>query len=222
MKQIIPFTKNITFKSKIGELTSISLDNDLTLKGEDIITGNFYINGTYKMDGTILNPEKYSYKIPVEIAISDDYDTFDSTIDIDDFEYEVEDDTLKIKILVAIDNLVKKEKRKQEYIEDLDKEEKETNEEIIDKIDKELKQEINNTEEVENNRKESKTFLEKKEEIKNEKDEFLTYSIYIVKEEDTINKIKEKYNITEEVLKDYNTLEDLKPGMKLIIPSTND
>ena len=222
MKQIIPFTKNITFKSKIGELTSISLDNDLTLKGEDIITGNFYINGTYKMDGTILNPEKYSYKIPVEIAISDDYDTFDSTIDIDDFEYEVEDDTLKIKILVAIDNLVKKEKRKQEYIEDLDKEEKETNEEIIDKIDKELKQEINNTEEVENNRKETKTFLEKKEEIKNEKDEFLTYSIYIVKEEDTINKIKEKYNVTEEVLKDYNTLEDLKPGMKLIIPSTND
>ena len=34
--------------------------------------------------------------------------------------------------------------------------------------------------------------------------------------------LEEKYNVTEEVLKDYNTLEDLKPGMKLIIPSTND
>ena len=43
MKQIIPFTKDITFKNTIGDLVSISLDNDLQLKGEDLITGNFYV-----------------------------------------------------------------------------------------------------------------------------------------------------------------------------------
>ena len=45
MKQIIPFTKDITFKNTIGDLVSISLDNDLQLKGEDLITGNFYVKG---------------------------------------------------------------------------------------------------------------------------------------------------------------------------------
>lgn len=35
MRQIVPFKKDITFKSKIGELVSISLDHDLTLKDDD-------------------------------------------------------------------------------------------------------------------------------------------------------------------------------------------
>ena len=48
MKQIIPFTKDITFKNTIGDLVSISLDNDLQLKGEDLITGNFYVKGKLK------------------------------------------------------------------------------------------------------------------------------------------------------------------------------
>src|SRR5574344_1609212 len=111
MKQIIPFTKDIVFKSTIGELTSISLDHDLQLKGEDLITGNFYIKGKYKLTTASQIEEDFSYKVPCEIAISDDYDTFDATIDIDDFYYEVvEEEILKVNIAVAIDNLIKKEK----------------------------------------------------------------------------------------------------------------
>ena len=212
MKQTIPFTKDITFKSKIGELTSISLDNDLVLKGEDLIVGNFYINGTYKMLDTVLNPEKYSYKIPVEIAISDEYDTYDATIDIDDFEYEVEEDTLKIKVVVAIDNLVKKEE-----VEDMN------SKDDLDTLEKEMEDKIITSKEVENNIKintdNRKTFLEKKEELKDQEDKYLTYSIYIVKEEDTLALIKEKYKVSEEEISDYNDINDFKPGMKLVIPS---
>src|SRR5574344_1491471 len=91
MKQIIPFTKDIVFKSTIGELTSIALDHDLQLKGEDLITGNFYIKGKYKLTKASQLEEDFSYKIPCEIAISDDYDTFDATIDIDDFYYDDKD-----------------------------------------------------------------------------------------------------------------------------------
>ena len=213
MRQTIPFTKDITFKSTIGELTSISLDHDLTLKGEDLITGNFYISGTYKTEGTILDPEKYSYKIPATIAVSDEYDTFDSTIDIDDFEYEIKDDVLKVKIVVAIDNLVKKEKEEKTDEIEIDKKEN-----IIEKVDKQLEESIENTDEVRDNKK-VKTFLETKEEVKKEKDTYLTYSVYIVGENDTVNKIKEKYNVTEEMLKGYNDLENFAPGVKLIIPS---
>ena len=211
MKQTIPFTKDITFKSKIGELTSISLDNDLTLKGEDLITGNFYISGTYKMQGTVLNPEKYSYKIPVEIEISKEYDTYDATIDIEDFEYETDEDVLKVKITVAINNLVKKEEEQ--------KEEKE--EEIEEKnkdMENELRLEIENSSEVIDNVP-KKTFLETKEELKNQEDNYLTYSIYIVKEDDTLTSIKDKYKVSEEDIAEYNDINDFKPGIKLLIPS---
>ena len=110
MRQTIPFKKDITFKTKIGELTAISLDNDLTLKGEDLIVGNFYISGTYKMLETSTIEEEYSYKIPCEIAISDEYDTYDATIDIDDFYYEIiNDEILRVNIVVVINNLERKE-----------------------------------------------------------------------------------------------------------------
>ena len=110
MKQTIPFTKDITFKTKIGEITAISLDNDLMLKGEDLISGNFYISGNYKMLETSTIEETYNYKIPCEIAISEDYDTFDATVDIDDFYYEIiDDEILRVNIVVVIDNLKKKE-----------------------------------------------------------------------------------------------------------------
>ena len=109
MKQTIPFKKDITFKTKIGELTAISLDNDLTLKGEDLIVGNFYISGNYKMLEGSISEEEYSYKIPCEIAISDEYDTYDATIDIDDFYYEIiNDEILRVNITVILDNLDKK------------------------------------------------------------------------------------------------------------------
>ena len=96
MKQTIPFTKDITFKTKIGEITAISLDNDLMLKGEDLISGNFYISGNYKMLETSTIEETYNYKIPCEIAISDDYDTYDDSSDYDtyeeDYDYTYEDE----------------------------------------------------------------------------------------------------------------------------------
>ena len=103
MRQTIPFKKDITFKTKIGEITAISLDNDLMLKGEDLISGNFYISGTYKMLETSTILENYSYKIPCEIAISEDYDTFDATVDIDDFYYEIiDDEILRVKVFCRI------------------------------------------------------------------------------------------------------------------------
>ena len=49
MKQIIPFSKDITFKTVIGEITGISLDNDLSMKEDNLVKGNFYIKGSYKM-----------------------------------------------------------------------------------------------------------------------------------------------------------------------------
>ena len=226
MRQTIPFKKDITFKTKIGELTAIALDNDLTLKGEDLITGNFYVSGTYKMLESSTLEEEYSYKIPCEIAISDDYDTFDATIDIDDFYYEIiNDEVLRVNIVVVINNLERKEieapifEEELEDIEilDLEEEEKiniiEEMPEINEKVEKEEKEELRN---------ETNTILKAKENIKEKEETYLTYKVYIYKEEDTISKILEKYNITLEQLQDYNNLDDITEGSKLVIPSFND
>lgn len=245
MKQIIPFTKDITFKTKIGELMSISLDNDLVLKGEDLITGNFYVKGSYKMIKTSELEEDYSYKIPCEIAISDEYETFDATIDIDDFNYEIiNEEILRVKISVAIDNLSKKEVRESSK--------EETPDELLLKDDsktnklKETKTVLN--EENNSNRTcydtndtttcDDKISLniEPKSEDRDlapldiisstnfdlsqmQEETYSTYSVYIVRENDTIESILDKYKISLLELSDYNDTSNITNGMKLIIPS---
>ena len=237
MKQTIPFKKDITFKTKIGELTAISLDNDLTLKGEDLIVGNFYISGNYKMLEGSISEEEYSYKIPCEIAISDEYDTYDATIDIDDFYYEIiNDEILRVNITVILDNLEKKEVledrneieeieilKDEEEIED-EKEEQENEKNIFeDEIKLPLDEEFDEAvviDKMDGDR--AMSFYEVKENVKKQTDTYLTYKVYIFKEEDTIENILEKYNITKEQLSDYNNLEEIVAGSKLVIPSSND
>ncbi len=233
MKQTIPFKKDITFKTKIGELTAISLDNDLTLKGEDLIVGNFYISGNYKMLEGSINEEEYSYKIPCEIAISDEYDTFDATIDIDDFYYEIiNDEILRVNITVVINNLerkevIKDEKEKKDLFEDeiLDTElesdrENSTLEDI--KVSMPKEEELDSAVIIDKIDERTNSFYEAKENASKQSDTYLTYKVYIFKEEDTVEKVLEKYDITMEELGDYNDLENITSGTKLVIPSFND
>ena len=53
-------------------------------------------------------------------------------------------------------------------------------------------------------------------------DTYVTYYVYIVKEDDTLNSIMEKFNVSKEKLGIYNDLSDLKKGTKIIIPMENE
>lgn len=109
VKQIIPFRKEIEFKTMITKITGISLEHTLTLTDEYTIGGDFIVSGTYKMTEASQIEEEFSYKVPVEINIDNKYDTKDITLDIDDFVYEVVDEEkLALKIDLCIDNLVEK------------------------------------------------------------------------------------------------------------------
>lgn len=241
MKQIVPFTKEILFKSTIGELTSISLDHDLQLKGEDLITGNFYIKGKYKLTKASQLEEDFSYKVPCEIAISDDYDTFDAVIDIDDFYYSiVEEEILKVNISVSIDNLVRKEnvvetkeeevQERSELEEKLDFEEEENIEENIEeeqsieeKPDLEDKVVFKDSDERENISP-INIIKETNQQIFNETNEeevYSTYYVYLVQDDDTFERIGEKYHCSKEEILLYNDVKELKAGIKLVIPETN-
>ena len=51
---------------------------------------------------------------------------------------------------------------------------------------------------------------------------YATYYVYIVKEDDTIDKIMSKFKVSKEDISMYNTIENINAGDKIIIPSKNE
>ncbi len=51
---------------------------------------------------------------------------------------------------------------------------------------------------------------------------FSTYSVYILRQEETVQSIIEKYHISKEELENYNDLSNLSVGTKIIIPNTKE
>lgn len=192
MKKIIPFTKDIPFDKGIKEILSISLDHDLSIK-DKLLSGNFYVKGAYLTK--LEEEDDYSYKIPFEITISDKYDISDTIFDIEDFYYETVDDKLRINIEVYIDGLVEKEEEEEKEIKEDREEPVETKVKVEDVLTN-----INS----------------------NNDEKYTTYNIYIFRETDTLKDVMDKYHVTREKLSEYNDLEGLKTGSKIIIPSTNE
>lgn len=195
MNKIIPFNKEIKFNDNIGEITSIALDEDLKFLDSYTISGDLIVRGSHK-DNDI--EEDFFYPIPTTITVDNKYDTSNAKIMVDDFYYEIlNDDTLKVKIDLILDNLSFKENK----IEPVELETKIERDEI--KEEKEVK--------VEDLFKET-----------NPNKEYSIYRVYVIVEGDTLSKILEKYNITSEELSHYNDIDNLKPGVKLIIPSVDE
>lgn len=219
MKKIVPFTKNLNFKTKIGEITSISVDNTLKLDNQ-FVSGEFIISGTYKIMSDSKTEEEFNYQIPVDINIDNKYDTTKCQISIDDFSYEIiNEDILKVNISVLLDELYTKE-------ENISEEKIEREEIILDDIEEintsDVFSEKDTKEEIDNNIKDELDFQNK---ILNNMDttkEYSVYRVYNVKENDTIDLILEKYNISKEILSEYNDLDNITIGSKIIIPSIDE
>ena len=58
--------------------------------------------------------------------------------------------------------------------------------------------------------------------FENSEETFTTYSVYIMRREDSIEKILDTYNVTREELSEYNDLSNLEIGSKIIIPNCNE
>lgn len=239
MKQIIPFEKEINLKSKAYEITSISLDDDMQLKGVDTIVGNFYIKGKYKENPSSIEDISFNYKIPVEIAISDDYDAFYAKAMVDDFYYEVEDNKLIIKIKVAIDNLNKKEEEVKEEVKQEVQEEKrciddedesydikafdnsgnDNNNKPILKDDFDINSDTNKDVKIQYNSDDNISLINTLQSFTtNKEDDYKTYLVYLTRDTDTFKSICDKFKTTKESIMDYNDIEDITPNMKIIIP----
>ena len=195
MNKIIPFSKEIKFNETIGEITSILVDSTLDFFDSYSITGDLIVKGSHRI-GDI--EDDFNYSIPTTITVDDKYDTSDAKIILDDFYYEIiNEDTLKVKIDLILDNLSFKENRVEPLSEEV----------IYDEIIPEEKEEEPELDII------SDTLLDK---------EYSVYRVYVVVEGDTLNKILEKYHIKSEELSYYNDINNIKPGIKLIIPSIDE
>ena len=232
MKNIIPFKKDVIFKTNLSEITSISLENTLNLK-DDTISGDFIISGDYKVSDKSTTVEPFELNIPFEIVLDDRFETKKATVDIDDFYYEiVNNNVLSVSIDVLVDHLQEKPIIELDDLvdvtpvrtvidsEDDDMEKENIKEEVIEDVieercieEEELPKRDNQKEEVEekiNSIFNNSTFTD---------EVYVTYNVFILREGDTLDSIMEKYNITKEELEKYNDLSNLELGDKLIIPN---
>lgn len=252
MKQIIPFKKDLPFKTKVSDITSISLERKIEILDGGIVTGTFYITGDYKMNEGSINREKFSFDLPFDITLDPRYDVNSVKADIEDFYYDViNEDTLKVNIDLYIEaeylpdtsldnNILTEEDKSDNEMNDVQKED-----DPVEEDRNELKSDSKNDENIE---------IEKDKEVTSEKiknddatmndsdierndvddfandlfsnldntETYTTYYVYIVKEEDTIDKIISLYGVTKEDIENYNDITSIKPGDKVIIPKTSE
>ena len=221
MKEIIPLKKDIIFKTKVAEVTSINLEHDYKIL-DDMVEGTVYLSGSYKMTEASVIEEDFVYNIPFSIAISKRIDKDTIKIDIDDFKYEVIKDVMKIDISLELtcNELEIKEEIKEE--KELKIEDNITNIDFDNYMDdyfkdesKDIKIEEDTSTNIENN------INNLTQNIINNENKYYTYKVYIVREGDTIDTICNKYNVKIEDLIDYNDIDNISIGDKVIIPYIN-
>lgn len=236
MRQIITLEKEIAFKTMVGEVSSISLEPDLSFINDSEIEGNLVISGTYKMTEASTIEEDFSYKIPVEIMLTTSLEEKTRKVDINNFTYEVvNEESLSITVELLIEGREKIELEEEgvsdvrdnttsEEIEVLstDKEEDVNSDEKLKSLEEVpiIKDEKNIDTSIKEDTTNNKVMDSIFEAFSNTEETYSTYSVYILRENQTIDEVLAKYNTNREILSEYNDLDNLKVGSKLIIPTT--
>ena len=241
MNKIIPFTKVITLNETFDEIKKIALDDTLRLETPYLVKGDLIVRGCYKTED---REEDFNYPMPVEIAIDEKYDTSKCSIEIDDFYYEIiNEQNIRVKIDLVLDDLFYKEQVEKteefsviddrndydNYFDEIEVNDSQNEENLLVNTllnDNDVKNAdlINNNS---NNQEETKTkdFKDSMEDLfkeSNEDKEYCIYRVYVMSENDTLEYVLNKYQVTREDLMPFNDLDKLQVGTKLIIPSIDE
>ena len=209
MKQIVPFTRKIEFSTSVDEITTISLDRKVNKIDGNIISGVFDLYLEYRENDISIDTNKYSESIPFDIDLDDKYDLTNAKLEIDDFYYDIDNKTVELHINVMVDGLELTEKGLEDeiYIHDVTRDDElESLEDLFEETD-------------EKEVAEDKEFTPIFETFDSSKESYVTYNVHIVRDEDTIDSICLKYDVSKEELSYYNNILDIKPGDKLIVPT---
>lgn len=248
MKENKHIEKELLFKNNIKDITSISLDSNYKVEknkiiGNFIIDGeykihevsinkekfNFKIPFDYEIDNDI---DTESIKVDITNFIYD-YKKDELIVNID---YEITGDKKSILLFdneESLDEFLSKREievvdtRNSEVEDKKDKEERKSIDKIEDKelVDNKQELSLEDTREIKN--ESTKSEEENRDNIKsddiissinNNTDNFVTYKIYKIHENETLESIVIKYHTTIDDLKEYNDLNNLNIGDKIIVP----
>ena len=246
MKSIVPYTKEISFGSKIAEITSMSLEHELEIGAEEL-KGNFIISGDYKSHEVSINREPFLYKLPFSMDITDGIDLNSIKFEITDFSYDIiSDDTVSVDIEFSVDAEEKEQEERSifEKVEDpvAQTEDLTTLMEDITPIAEEDIEEENSVKERTEERvimpsatpeiviaKKEETIesLKESEEtiiksVNPTDDSFATYHIHIVKDGENVETICTMYHSNLNLLSEYNDMSNVSIGDKIIIPKEDE
>lgn len=231
MKKIINFTDDIEFRNNIYEISSISLEREFEATENDI-SGTFIITGSYRGHEISLNQESFTKKIPFSYHFEEPMDKETITMEVDDFTYEIDQNKLCVDIEYEIegDKMIFDDEREfDKFLENHEvelvdfkddiKEEKPIIEENVEACEQEKEEEKEKQEKQENNEdREVKVDTEIMDTLTGGENTYITYHIHVCDESDTLEYIANKYKISIDVIKDYNSIDNISAGMKLIIP----
>jgi hypothetical protein len=219
MNEIIPLNKDIIFKTRIGEISNISLEHDYKIDN-DMVIGSIDISGSYKMTEASVNYEDFIYTIPFSIALSKKIKEESLKIEIDDFKYKFNRDILSVNIdlLLSCDELKEESFNMEEF---LNREIEIEDNKIDDIIDISDNDNIVNFDDINinNNISEISNITNN---IINEEKKYYKYKVYIVRVNDTLDGICDKYNVSINDIKEYNDITNINVGDKIIIPYINE
>mgnify|MGYP004496795757 FL=1 len=229
MEKLIKFNDEIEFRSNIFEISSISLDSDYQATEKEV-SGTFIINGSFRGHELSLNQESFNKKIPFNYTFENEMDKDTVSMDIENFTYEIDQNKLCIEIEYKIkgEKMVFEDEREfDKFLEsheveivDLNEDEETTKceEEKDEKEEKsEEKEEVKELEVDENDRK-ANVESEIMNTLQEGENTYITYHIHVCDESDTLEYLANKYKISIDIIKDYNSIDNISVGMKLIIP----
>lgn len=233
----IPFESLIEFKTNISEITKMSLEHDFNVN-DGVVLGNFYVSGEYRVHEVSINKEPFNYTLPFTVELREDIKKDTLEFNIEDFSYEVVNNkSLKVNIEYSLKAEVEEELFERVNEDELESElsfidtflteeeagekniEPEIAEEVIPEVNKEDESReavVNTIEEV---KEEEKTIMDT---IKDSDDTFVTYHIHVVKETETLESICAMYNVSSSLINEYNNLENMTLGDKVLIPKIDE
>ena len=223
MNEVYTLDRDFLFKSKIYEITSISVEQNSNIDGS-IIYGDFIVSGTYRLHEISINKEDFSFKIPFKHELPSNINLDTIKLDINDFNYNfnnLDELSVHIEYLITAEEGIKVFEN-EEKLDDFLNEQKKQDIDIVD-----LRSEpsyLPNEIVMPIEKEEEKTKPDKIDENMiinsiNDEDENVLYHVHTVGISDTIESITKKYNISVNTLKEYNTFDSLELNMKLIIPN---
>lgn len=224
----IPFESKIDFKTNISEIIKMSLEHDYNVN-DNVVLGNFYVSGEYKTHAVSINKEDFNYTLPFKVELREDIEKDSLEFNIEDFTYEIENNNI---LKVNIEYSIKAElKEKEEIFERVDESKLESELAYIDSFldniedndnEEEEKIEIeivDDKEDIDRDTKKENMVIDS---VKDSEEVYVTYHIHIVKENETLESICELYNISSNLLMEYNDIENMNTLDKLVIPKIDE